>query len=77
MAGRMTPREANVIAKAQVVRLGDVLVIGPLMIYGASQMRGATRGQTVGRFLLAAAGVATIAFNGQNYLRIDSLRRGA
>ena len=70
----MTPEEANLIAKAQVVRLGDVFVIGPLMIYGATRMTTATPGAKVARFLLASAGIATILFNGRNYFTIDALR---
>ncbi len=70
----MTKAEANLIAKAQIIRLGDVFVIGPLMLYGASTMAAVTPGQKVARFLLAAAGAATIAFNGQNYLTVDALR---
>lgn len=70
----MRPGDANLIAKAQIVRLADVFLIGPLMVYGALHLPAATPGQKVGRFLLAAAGAATIAFNGRNYLLIDSYR---
>lgn len=70
----MDAAEANLIAKTQVVRLTDVFIIGPLMIFGAAQMPSDTRAQQVGRFLLLAAGVATIAFNGRNYLTVDALR---
>ncbi|HEY5657779.1 MAG TPA: hypothetical protein VIY27_08305 [Myxococcota bacterium] len=70
----MSPEEANLIAKAQIVRLGDVFVIGPLMLYGATRMAAQTPGQKIARFLLASAGIATVIFNGRNYLMVESLR---
>ncbi len=72
----MSPEDANLIAKAQLIRLYDVFVIGPLMMYGAYHMNAYTPRQRVARFLLAGAGIATVLFNGRNYLMIDSLRRG-
>ena len=72
----MRAGDANLIAKAQVIRLSDVFIIGPLMMYGAYRMQALTPGQKVARFLLGAAGVATVVFNGRNYLMIDALRQG-
>lgn len=72
----MRPEDANLVVKAQVIRLYDVFVIGPLMMYGAYNMQAATPAQKAARFLLAGAGIATVLFNGRNYLMIDALRRG-
>jgi len=57
--------------KAQWVRVLDVFVIGPLMVAGGIFM--ARRSGPVGIVAggtLAAFGVATVWFNGRNYLRI-------
>lgn len=51
--------------KAQSVRLFDVYALGPFMIWLAMQ----SRPSSTARVLLALAGVATIAYNGANYLR--------
>lgn len=74
-AGLVRVEEANLVAKAQVVRLADVFLIGPLMVYGATRMRAETSAHRAARFLLAAIGVATVVFNGRNYLMVESLRR--
>lgn len=50
--------------KTQEIRVIDVFVLGPLMIWTAS-FAGAPRWA---RLALAAAGVATIIYNGRNYL---------
>lgn len=55
--------------KSQTVRLADVFFIGPVMVVG-----GARLGGVLGN-VLAVLGVATIAYNGNNWLtqrRIDS-----
>jgi hypothetical protein len=49
--------------KTQTIRLLDVFFIGPLMIWGGLRLRG------VGGYTLAALGLATIGYNGRNYLR--------
>ena len=57
--------------KAQWVRIADVFVIGPLMVLGGVFMarKAGTAGKVAG-VSLAAFGVATVWFNGRNYLRI-------
>lgn len=50
--------------KSQTIRLLDVFLIGPLMIYGGWKLRKEVPGST-----LALFGVATIIYNGINYLR--------
>ena len=57
--------------KAQWVRIADVFVIGPLMVLGGVFMvRKAGVGGKIAGASLAAFGVATVWFNGRNYLRI-------
>lgn len=51
--------------KPQEVRLLDVLAIGPLMIYGGAELR---RRHPVAGTLLALSGVATVLYNGKNFL---------
>jgi len=55
--------------KTQLIRLVDVLALGPFMIYVAAQPR-LTPNE---KFLLALAGIATILYNGANYLRAREL----
>ncbi len=57
--------------KGQWVRVADVFVIGPLMVLGGVFMarKAGTAGKIAG-VSLAAFGVATVWFNGRNYLRI-------
>ncbi len=47
--------------KGQAVRLVDVFALGPGMVYVAQQGRPSP--------VLAAAGAATITYNGRNYMR--------
>ena len=54
--------------KSQRVRVLDVLVIGPLMIWGGAAL--ADRSKLAG-LALALTGVATVWYNGRNYLRIE------
>lgn len=49
--------------KTQAIRLLDVFLIGPLMLWGGLRLRG------VGGYTLAAFGVATVLYNGRNFLR--------
>ena len=51
-------------AKGQRVRLLDVFALGPFMVYASRSARPAWAGA-----LLAAAGAATVTYNGRNYLR--------
>ncbi len=55
--------------KAQSIRLLDVFAIGPLMIAGGYALD--ARGSQLAGVALAAAGIATIAYNGRNYLRVQ------
>ena len=57
--------------KAQGVRALDVWFLGPLMIYVAARQGGKS---DVARIALAAAGAATITYNGRNYLRLQEPR---
>ena len=65
------PIDVHVIAvgpgpKSQAIRLVDVFLLGPFMVWAAfSQMRGLPGA------VMAAAGVATIIFNGRNYLEVE------
>lgn len=49
--------------KTQLIRLADVGFIGPFMIYAATKLKGQDRA------VMAALGVATIIYNGLNYLK--------
>jgi hypothetical protein len=52
------------VSKSQGIRLVDVLFIGPLMIYAGSQRK---LSPTLSNALIVI-GIATIAYNGRNYL---------
>ena len=52
--------------KADAVRLGDVFLLGPLMIYVAAS----ADAEPAARAVLAAAGAATITYNGRNLGRL-------
>lgn len=58
------PKEAT-----QAVRLVDVLLLGPFMVWA-----GINHPDELARLGLVVAGVATIAFNGANYLANDPSR---
>lgn len=57
--------------KAQGVRLIDVLLIGPLMVYGAFKGEGMHHAARTGLLL---TGLATIVYNGVNWLQIRETR---
>lgn len=57
--------------KAQGIRALDVWALGPLMIYVAAREGGTS---DLARMALAAAGAATITYNGRNYLRLQEPR---
>jgi len=58
--------------KTQGVRLIDVFAIGPLMVYGGVAGKSLPDWARAGLFL---SGVATIGYNGSNYLlRRDEMR---
>lgn len=54
--------------KAQSVRILDVVLIGPLMMWGGAQIR---RSYPLRGDLLTLLGIATIWYNGRNYLLIE------
>ena len=51
----------------QAVRLIDVFVLAPAMVYASTY----TQMPDYVRLILFVAGVATLVFNGQNYLEIE------
>lgn len=57
----MTDKE---ISKSQLIRLADVFIIGPLIIYAGSRKRISPGIDTS----LVLIGIATILYNGRNYL---------
>ena len=49
--------------KTQLVRLADVAFIGPFMIYASTKLKGQDRQ------IMAALGLATIIYNGINFVK--------
>lgn len=73
--GACAPADVERIVKSQRVRVADVLLIGPLMAWGGAKL--APRYPVTGG-LLALLGVATVLYNGRNYLTVrDALNTGA
>ena len=58
--------------KGQAVRLVDVFLLGPLMTWAGLIIADAavTQGQELAGQALAVSGIATIGFNGYNYIRL-------
>ena len=54
--------------KAQPVRILDVVLIGPLMMWGGAQLR---KSYPLRGDLLTLLGIATVWYNGRNYLLIE------
>jgi len=54
--------------KAQSVRLLDVVFIGPLMMWGGVHLR---KSHPLRGNLLTLLGIATVWYNGRNYLLIE------
>ena len=52
--------------KTQNVRLVDVFLLGPFMIWAGLQLE-----NDIARVAMIGSGIATIAYNGNNYLRIQ------
>lgn len=59
--------------KAQPVRVLDVLIVGPLMLYAGRKL--APTDVLLGN-AMAALGLLTIVYNGNNWLRIRDEMRG-
>jgi hypothetical protein len=57
--------------KSQFVRLLDVFALGPFMVYFAHKVSNVTVTQ---KAIIAASGVTTILYNGQNYLGNTGVR---
>ena len=57
--------------KSQTVRVADVMLIGPFMMVSAPQLKNRTA-----RFAMFLLGVATIIYNGRNYLINEGLING-
>lgn len=57
------PTCAAEVQKSQAVRLADVLLLGPFMVWA-----GLNHPSELARLGLVMAGVATVAYNGANYL---------
>lgn len=51
--------------KTQLIRLTDVIFIGPFMIYAANKLKGRDKA------ILKALGIATIIYNGINYIKYE------
>ncbi len=49
--------------KTQLIRLADVAYIGPFMLYAATRLKGQDRQ------IMAALGLATIIYNGINFVK--------
>ena len=49
--------------KTQLIRLADVAYIGPFMLYAATKLKGHDR------TIMAALGLATIIYNGINFVK--------
>ena len=65
--------------KGQSIRLIDVWALGPLMTWGGLRVAANARtdAEVLAGNLLALSGVATVIFNGVNYLRLrESAGRG-
>jgi len=54
--------------KTQLIRLADVAFIGPFMLYAAMRPK-LTDSE---KMILAGLGIATILYNGLNYLKYES-----
>jgi len=59
--------------KPQGVRLIDVFVLGPFMVWSAVELR--RNSKPVSGYAMLLAGVATVLYNGHNYLEVEAGRR--
>jgi len=55
--------------KTQLIRLTDVIFIGPFMIYAANKLKGRDKA------ILKALGIATIIYNGINYIKYEKAKK--
>lgn len=55
--------------KAQSVRLIDVFVLGPFMVWAGVRLKDRANAPMAG-YLLALAGVGTVVYNAENYVKI-------
>lgn len=58
--------------KSQTVRVLDVFVIGPLMLWGGVALHDRSR---LAGWALGLSGLATIVYNGRNWMRYRELMR--
>jgi len=56
--------------KSQQIRLADVFVIGPVMLWAADRLWRVYKERNIGTVALAVFAVATVIFNGRNWLRL-------
>lgn len=70
-----TPAQINETIKTQTIRVLDVFLIGPLMVAGGIAL--GRRGNPFWGILLGVSGVATVAYNGRNYLRVRRAQQSA
>lgn len=64
---RTIQRATGLPLKTQAIRLVDVFVLGPFLIWVSLR----PRQSNLVRVGIAVAGIATILFNGANYLRLE------
>ena len=57
------------LSKSQNIRLLDVFFIGPFMIYIGYKAKGLTE---LERYMMYGLGIATIYYNGKNYLKNEN-----
>lgn len=69
MANEIIAPQIDPIGKTQFIRLLDVFLIGPFMIYAGMKSK-----DTLIKGGLITTGLATIAFNGTNYLEQERIR---
>ena len=55
-------------AKSQGVRILDIVLVGPMMVWGGEKLR---KDYPTAGVVLALLGVATVLYNGRNYLLVE------
>lgn len=56
------------VSKTQAIRVADVFLVGPAMIFGGRKLATKRSSRMLG-WSLVIFGVATVLYNGRNYLR--------